>query len=480
VFEEAPADRASIAVLPFDNLTGDPDQAYFSDGMTEEIITQLARLEGLKVISRTSSMRYRDAAMTLREIGRELGVSSILEGSVRREGRQVKVTAQLIDAETDAHVWAETYDRRLESVFEIQAEVARAIARELELRFADELAGGSGAAGRYGTDDREALDLYLRARALWNLRTEEKIREAIALFRRATERDPEFAAAHAGLADALVVLPAYAYVERITDPHRTYERAAAAAERALRLDPGLAEAHAALGMAATYTYRWEEAEEAFRRALAGAPGYATAHQWYALHLAAVGRLEEAVRHAERARALNPYAVAVTFDLALVYYMARRYETALRTVKEASALSPEYVSDMTLRMSILEEMGRFGEAVESLDSFLRETAGEDVAREVVPRVRAAYREGGARGYYRAMARVTGEDAPHFLHALYVIRAGETDRAFRLLEEAVARNEFQVVHLGVGPPMDPIRSDPRYRELLERLGLDAYFGTSASAR
>lgn len=483
-------DLASIAVLPFDNLTGDPGQDYFADGMTEEIITRLARLERLKVISRTSAMRYRDADESLREIGRELGVGTVLEGSVRREGRHVKVTAQLIDARTDAHLWAETYDRELESVFEIQGEVARAIARELELRFARAPEAGAAAAGRYGTSDREALDLYLRGRALWNLRTEEDLREAIRLFEEAVDRDPAFAAAWAGMADALVVLPAYVYAddrgERGVDAGETYARATRAARRALELDPGLAEARAALGMAATYTFRWEDAGRQFRRALEGAPGYATAHQWYALYLSAVGRHEEAIRHAERARVLDPFAVAVTFDLGLVNYMARRYEAALDAVEQARELSSEYPSALNLKVTILEELGRHGEALEALDLFLREAYGEERAERIVPRVRAALEEDGPEGYYRAMAQATAVDAPGIVHAGYLVRAGRSDRAlevlddaFEVLEEAVDRRDFHVIHLGVAPPMDPFRGDPRYRALLERTGLDRYVGPGDAA-
>jgi TolB-like protein/Tfp pilus assembly protein PilF len=474
------ADRASVAVLPFDNLTGDPDQEYFSDGMTEEIITHLARLEGLKVISRTSVMRYKDADRTLRQIGDELGVRTVLEGSVRREGRRVRVTAQLVDARTDDHLWAESYDRELESVFEIQADVARAIAGELELRIPGGPGSEAAAVGRYGTDDREALDLYLRARALWNLRTEEKIREAIGLFERAVERDPEFAAAHAGLADALIVLPAYAYSGDAPVERESYERAESAARRALELDPGLAEARAALGMAATYFHRWEAADEEFRRAVEGAPGYATAHQWYAIYLSAVGRMEEAVRRAERARALNPYAVAVTFDLGLVLFMARRYEEALEMMNRARELSPEYESALDLKVVILEELGRYGEAIETLDLFLREAFGDGFAEDVIPGVRAAYRESGGGGYYRARARATGENAPHFLHARYVIRSGDVDRAMDLLESAADAHQFQMIHVGVAPDLDGLRSHPRYRELLERMGLDRYFpGPSGSS-
>lgn len=463
-------DRASIAVLPFDNLTGDPEQEYFSDGMTEEIITQLARLEGLKVISRSSVMRYRDLDRSLRDVGDELGVTTVLEGSVRREGRRVKVTAQLIDAATDAHMWAETYDRELESVFEIQAEVARAISRELELRFSGDLHAGAEATDRYGTDDREALDLYLRARALWNLRTEDALREAIELFQDAVERDPEFAAAHAGMADVLIVLPAYA--DDIRSPQDVYDRATDAAERALELDPGLAEARAARAMAATYSYRWETAGEQFRRAIEGAPGYATAHQWYALYLSAVGRLDEAVRHAERARALDPFAVAVTFDLAIVHYMARRYEAALDAVEQTRVLSSRFAPALDFRIAILEEMGRFEEAIETLELFLEESFGEERAREVVPRVRAAYREEGADGYYRALAEPMAKNSPEFLRAVYLGRSGDLDRAFELLNRAASDREFQLIHVGVAPAMDPMREDPRYEALLERMGLDAY--------
>ena len=463
---------ASIAVLPFENLTGDPDQEHFSDGMTEEIITRLARLEGLKVISRTSAMRYRETEKSLREIGRELGVGKVLEGSVRKEGRRVKVTAQLIDARTDAHLWARTYDRELESVFELQADVARAIAGELQLRLPGAGDGGSAAAARYGTHDPMAQDLYVRARQLWNRRTEGDLREAIRLFGRALDRDPEFAAAHAGLADAWLVLPAYAYRQRIEDERVAYGRAREAAERALELDPGLAEAHASLGLAATYGYRWEEAGEHFRRALEGAPGYATAHQWFALHLSALGRMEEAIRHGERARSLDPFAPAVTFDLALVHFMARSYETALRLVDQTRAMHPDYRGDLGLRVTILEEAGRIEEAIEALELLLRERQGETLARELVPRLRSAYREDGPEGYFRTLARAS-RGAEALIQVQYAIKAGEEDRALRMLEEAVELRQFQTIHLAVAPPLDPLRDDPRYREILERVGLDRYF-------
>ncbi|MCK5439932.1 MAG: hypothetical protein KAI97_08305, partial [Gemmatimonadetes bacterium] len=297
----------SVAVLPFANLSGDETDDFFRDGMTEDLITRLAKVPNLKVISRTSVMRYKDTDKNLRQIGAELGATAILEGSVRHAGDKIRIVAQLIDVETDTHLWAETYDRGMADIFDIQSEVAEQIATALEAKISSAQHEMMMAAP---TADLEAYQLYLQGRFFWNKRTDDDFGRAIELYEQAIERDPEFALAYSGLAETFVLLPHYSDVTA----KEADSMARAVVTKALELDAKLGEAHAALAHVDWHQFEWETAEQGFLRAIELSPGNPTVHQWYADYLVSMARLDESRTHMNRAHELDPLSNIINTEL----------------------------------------------------------------------------------------------------------------------------------------------------------------------
>jgi TolB-like protein/DNA-binding winged helix-turn-helix (wHTH) protein len=325
----APSGRLMLAVLPFENLTGDPGQDYFSDGFTEEMITQLGRTNPaqLGVIARTSVMVYKRGPKPVDEIGRELGVQYVLEGSVRRDAQRVRITAQLIRVKDQTHLWAQEYDRELKDLLVIQTDIAREIA--LESRTA--LQSTSANAAVLSAEDYEAYDLYLKGRYYWNKRTPDGFQEAADYFQQAIGKSPKYARAYAGLADTFGLMSTW----YLGPQNGLMGKARAAALRALELDETLAEAHASLALVQeNYDYNWYAAEKEFRRAIQLDPDYATAHQWYAENLAWQGRFEEALAQSERARQLDPISVIIAADDGAILYYARQYDRAIEQCRRA--------------------------------------------------------------------------------------------------------------------------------------------------
>ena len=328
----------SLAVLPFDNYSGDASQDYFVNGMTEALIADLARVRGLRVISRTSSMHYQGQKKALPQIADELGVDLLVEGSVARSGNRVRITAQLIDGESDEHIWAKSYEDEVEDVLTLQTRIATAIAAEVR-----GAVSSSGGPGTRRAVDPAVYDLYLRGRNAWNLRTPQGFEQAQSYFQQAIDKDPSFALAYAGLADTYQVAGLSSGVTEAP------ARARAAAERALALDESLGEAHSSLaGTLHRPLADIPRAEAAFLRAIELNPGYATAHQWYAIMLAEEGRDREALEHAERAVALDPLAGVMRQTLALVNYYGRRYDRAISDGRGALELAPQTVAGATDR------------------------------------------------------------------------------------------------------------------------------------
>ena len=313
----ATASSKSIAVLPLENISPDKENEYFSDGLTEEIIMNLSKIKDLKVISRTSAMHYKGTNKPLRQIAKELGVQYILEGSVRKHGSDLRITAQLIDAVQDAHLWAEKYNGTLDDIFDIQEKVAEKIVEALKVELTT---GEQQQLSRRYTDDTEAYQLYLRGRFFWSKRTEEGFERAIGYFNQSIEKDPNYALASVGLADAYILMGVYCYQR----PHEVMPKARQAAQKALELDNKLAEAHASLAhMRMLYDWDWPGAEKQFQRAIELNPGYAPAHLWYSLTLSSIGRLEEALIEIKRAQELDPLSLIINTDVGLVHYLAGR-------------------------------------------------------------------------------------------------------------------------------------------------------------
>jgi adenylate cyclase len=454
------SEEPSIAVLPFLNMSGDPDNEFFADGVTEDIITALSRIHGLKVISRTSAMRYRGATKSLREIGGELGVATVLEGSVRRQGERVRIVAQLADAHTDGHLWAETYDRKLEDIFAIQSEVANRIAAALEMslspRERERIAGPR-------TESVEAYEQYLLARYHWNERTRSGLKKAIELFEAAIVTDPLFPLAHAGLADVWAVIANYAPIPR----REAIEKAAAAAKRAVELDPTLGEAHSVLGTVAVSQLHWEDADRHFRRAIELSPGYATAHQWYGESLVFRLQIDEAIARIRRAEELDPCSLIIKIAAARPYLASGRLDEAVRRLRRVLEADPDQPHAHALLASAYLAQERYEEAIDEL------TAWQVIPwldAEAVSALRAAYAESGKERFLRTM--LTGaerRDAPPLSIASIHAQLGDLDRAFAVLEQAVEECDPSLRALAADPLLTPLRGDVRFSQLLERVGL-----------
>lgn len=457
--------RVMLAVLPFENLSRDPDQEYFSDGLTEETISHLGRInpERIGVIARTSSMAYKRTTKSIRRIGAELGVDFALESSVRREGNRIRVTSQLIRVADQTHVWASTYDREGSGFLAIQDELGRAIAQEVQVR----LASNVSALLRLRQQNAEAHDCYLRGRYYWNTRTGEGFRKAVEYFRLATERDAEYAHAYAGLADAYLLMSGYSVVPRM----ETIAQARAAVGKALELDDSLAEPHASLGLiAVSYDYDWAGAEREYQEAIRLNPNYATAHQWYGQYLALVERFDEALMEMQRAQTLDPVSPVISTNTGEVHYLARRYDEAIEHFRKALDICPAYFRAETWLARAYGQKKMFKEALAnlwnprrlddtpyaiSLAGYVHALSGE---RQEAQAVLIELEELSKRQYVDPA-----------LIAIVHLELQDRDQAFAWLEKAFLNHSPRLTSLKVSPEYDPLRSDPRFLKLARRIGL-----------
>ena len=327
----------SIAVMPFENLSRDPDNAFFAEGIQDEILTRLAKISDLKVISRTSTQHYTSSPDDLPQIAQRLGVSNVLEGSVQRAADHVRVSVQLVNAQSDPHLWAETYDRSLTDIFAVESEIAKMIADTLRAK----LTGSEQhAIALRPTESTEAHQLYLKGRYFWNKRTAGDFKTAMGYFQQAIDKDPPFALAYAGLADTYVLMPGYA----ASSPKESLPKAKTAAQKALELDNTLAEAHASLGQALlAYDFDFAEASHEFQRAIELNPNYATGHQWYAESvLTPLGRFSDAIAEINRALQLDPLSVVINADVGGVLFNARKYDEAIQQLRKTLEMDPGFL------------------------------------------------------------------------------------------------------------------------------------------
>jgi TolB-like protein/DNA-binding winged helix-turn-helix (wHTH) protein/Flp pilus assembly protein TadD len=467
-----PAGKIMLAVLPFQNLTGDLQQDFLSDGFTEEMITQLGRMhpERLGVIARTSAMQYKGGGKDAGQIAQELRVDYVLEGSVRREGNRVRISAQLIQTKDRTHLWAENYDRDMRDVLKLQSEVAQAIARQIEIKLppaaAKRLASGRAI-------DPEAYQLYLQGRFFLNKRTAEALQRSVDLFQQATSIDPNYVKAYAGLADSYILLAALG----IRAPADVIPKGRAAALRAIELDEGSAEAHASMGfILSRFDWNWLEAEREFRRAAELDPGYTTAHHWYALHLSGLGRSTEAIAEIESAEELDPASPLLATDAGLVLYSARQYSRAKKECEKALSLDPGFgLAHRTLGL-IDEEMGMHQEALTEF----REARG--ALREdpwMLAEIGRSYARAGNRKQalesMRELRRLSGKRyvSPLALALLEASLDPKNDEVFVWLEKAY-ESRINLSALVVDPGFDGIRQDSRFHDLLKRAGLPEIVG------
>ncbi len=456
----------SIAVLPFANLSADPLNAYFAEGVKDEILTRLAHVSALKVISRTSTEEFAGKPHNVREIAQRLGVAHILEGSVQKSGETVRVTVQLIHAPSDTHLWAESFDRNLNDIFQVERDVAQRIAHALEAK----LTGAEKQAlTAQPTVNPEAHREYLQGRFFWNKRTSDGFREAIPHFRRALQLDPNYAQAQVGLADAIM----FQGGDSLSDYHEAMKNSRELLEQALARDETLADAHASLGlMAMNYEWNWRRAEAEFQRAIELNPNYATAHHWYGEFLAYMGRFDEAIAEIFRARELDPLSLIINSDVGKVYCLARRYDDALAQFTATLRLDANFPEAHALMGMALSLMDRHAEAVAEL----RKTPNLETTPAYLAWLGFIYGHAGRTADLRAVveqlrALEAQKYVAPFWWATLWAGAGERGEAFGAFErELVERPTGGVASTKVNPVFDSLRGDPRFQTLLRRAGFE----------
>jgi len=455
----------SLAVLPFENYSGDPNQEYFVDGMTDELTTNLAKIKSLRVISRTSAMKYKNVRTPLAEIARTLRVDAVVEGSIVLSGEKLRITAQLIDARTDRHLWAEDYNRDLRDVVAVQDEVARRIAQEIKTTLTPEEKAQLTSQRQVNP---EAYEAYLRGRYFWNKRTEEAVRKAIPYFEQSMSKDPNYPLAYDGLADCWLSLGWYGYLS----PKETFPQAKAAAMRALELDATLGEAHTSLAFAnMNYDWDWSAAEREFRKAIELNPNYANAHHWYADYLSAVGRHEQAVTESKRALELDPLSPIINAWLGWRYFFARQYDLAIEQYLKTLEMDPTFVPAHLVLGQGYEQKSMPEKAIDELKKAVSLSGGSSL---YVSSLAHAYAIAGRRSEAEMLLRQLNERAqntyvPSFHIAIIFAGLGQKDRALVWLEKGYQERSTWMVWLKVDPRLDVLRSDPRFQDLLRRLGL-----------
>lgn len=480
----APVERAdhpepirSLAVLPFVNLNSDPDLEYLGDGIASCLINLLTQLPQLSVPARSTVLRYKGREAAPCEVGRELKASAILVGTVLLHGDTVVVRAELVETESGRQLWGEQYNRAWRDLLALEEEIGRQISEALRLRLTGEQVSKL---RRRPTNDGEAYRLYLKGRYLWNRRTEAAIKSAILLFEEAIARDPEYALAHAGLADCYNVLSCQIDYAALP-PAVARPRAEAAARRALELDESLAEAHTSLACAFhSFHWDWQAAEREYRRAIELNPRYATAHHWYAFLCAALGRMEEARREIQIAHELDPFSLAINTDLGKIHFLERDFEGAIRHLRWTLELEPSFFPARALLGMSYALQGMPEKASAELHRALG-LRGEDslpitYLGEVLGSVLNPKREEGIQDLERLAER---RYVPACCWAAVYLQSGDLDRAFQYLSKGIEERSNWLVYLRVDPIFDPLRSDPRFEDLAARVGLPPARGGSGEA-
>jgi serine/threonine-protein kinase len=460
---EAPVIR-SLAVLPLANLSGDPAQEYFADGMTEELITQLAPIPTLKVISRTSVMRFKGSQQPLSEIARALGVDGIIEGSVQRDGDRVRVTAQLIEAASDRHLWAKSYDRDFREVLTLQSEVAREIARGIQMRLSPQETARLASAPPMNP---QAYELYLKGRFEWNKLTPEGLERGLRFYQEALALDPGDARYSSGIADAYLVL---SQVFGRIPPAEAMPKVKEYARRALAADPNSAEAHASIA-AALLLGDWKvaEAEREVKQALALNSNYATAHLVASVIDVSQGRVNEAIAHDRKAIELDPFSIFLHWNAIGTLRIAHRYDEALALGRKALEIDPAAPSIHMAILRTLEQKKDYPAVLEVLDRHLPESEGGPAA---AARLRRAYEQSGESGYWKtayALARERGlsPERDAVSYAFFHMQMGDRERALDHLERAYRAHSSDMIFIDVEPCFEPLRSEPRFQALVERV-------------
>ncbi len=467
-FGTPPAQQiTSIAVLPMENLSGNPDQDYFADGMTDELIASLARISSLRVISHTTAMEYKGTHEPLEKIARDLNVDAVVEGTVLRSGDRVRITAELVQVSTDRHLWADTYVSPLGDILALQNQVASAIVSQIRIKLTPQDKQHLAAPNPVNPD---AFEDYLKGRYYWGKRSEDSLDKAIHYFQSATEKDPQYALAYAGLADCYGILGAA--IVGTVPASEVAPKAEAAATKAVGLDPDLAETQTALATVQfNYNWNWTAAETGFRRAIQLNPSYATAHQRYSLYLMAMGRTRESLAEMNRARSLDPLSLSINFSLGWRLYMARHYDQAIAQLSNTIEMDPAYLLAHIVLAQCYEQKGQYTQAIAELQ---KAASISPDSPPVLAALGHAYAVNGNRTEALKLLDQLKAQSPHqyvspYYLALVYIGLGDHAQAITWLGKAYDDRSNNMIFLNIDPQFDSLRSEPEFQSLLHRMSL-----------
>jgi len=467
-FTDKPASGSndqSIAVLPFVDMSPAKDQEYFSDGMSEELLNLLSKIPTLKVISRTSSFSFKGKNLDVRKIGENLGVANILEGSIRKSGNTLRITAQLIEVRNGTHLWSETYDREMKDVFALQDEISKMIVDilkiELSGKHANQLARGF-------TKNTEAYEDYLKGRYHWNMRTDDGIKKSIGYFEDAIKKDSNYAAAYAGLADTYLTL----YDYELMSIDESTSKAKEAAQRALKINPMLAEAHNSLAHINLHEWKWESAEKGFQKAIELDPAYVLAHHWYALCLTAIGKPNEAVNEMKKARELDPLSTRINADLGMAYLSAGKFDEAIEQEKNTLELNPKASGAFWIRGMAYQQKKNIGEAIKDYQHALELSPNDQNYLAALGHVYASSgNSSAARNILDTLSALNKtEHVSPFFFALVYAGLNDKEKALEWLQKAYEEKSGSVRYLKMEPRLQSLRNEPRYIALMKKIGLE----------
>jgi serine/threonine protein kinase/Tfp pilus assembly protein PilF len=458
--------KKSIAVLPFSNLSPEKEQEYFCDGLSEEIINALSHIQELRVVARTSAFAFKGKEIDIREVGEKLNVGAVLEGSVRKSGQRLRITAQLVNVEDGYHLWSGQFDREMKEIFDIQEEISLTIVDHLKLNL---LKGEKEKILKRHTEDHEAYELYLKGRYFWKRRYEKGLQKSLQYFQLAAEKDPGYALPHMGIADAYGILGVYGFMP----PHQAYPQARAAANKALEIDPGLGEVYASLGwIAMWYDSDWPAAQSHFLKGIQMKPDYPEAHLWYGNLLFATGRFDEAVREMRKGKELEPLEPAPATHVGWALYFARRFDESLEELRQVIESDPDFSLPYMWQSENFLAKKMWREAIAAAQKFV-ELSGESVMG--VSILGLIY--GFARMKDEALKileRLDGLPKDRYVgpifRALVWTGLGEKNKALEELERAYLERESAMAFLGVWPIFDSLRSEPRFKALLKKMNLE----------
>ncbi len=461
-----PEHGTSLVVLPLENLSGDKDQDYFADGMTDELIANLAKIHSLRVISRSTAMAYKGTRKPLSEIARELKVDAVVEGTVLRVGNRVRITAELVQVSTDHHLWADTYESQMGDVLALQNRVSSAIVNEIRINLTPE---DRERLAKAPAVSPEAYEDYLKGLYYWNKRSDENLVKAIGYFEQAVHLDPQYALAYAGLSDCYAIISAEIF-GTMPAPEAA-PKAKAAALRALQLDPTLVEAQTSLATVKfNYDWDWSGASEGFEQAIGLNPAYPTAYQRYSLYLIAMGRVQDSFAQIQKARELDPLSISINFSLGWRLYLARQYDRSIKQLQDTLEMDPTYELPHLVVGQAYEQKGDYTLAIAELKKAVELSHGAPL---MVSALAHAYaRSGNRTEAERLLAELVAKSrtqyvSPYYL-AIVCVGLGRNDQAIDWLEKAFADRSNGLVFLKMEPELDELRSNPRFITLQQKLG------------